>query len=201
MSGGRRLTLLRHGETTPSGLIGQHDAALSPLGLRQLQQRWAALDAVEPIRAVATSDLARCRDFATAVAQQNALPCTIDTAFREFDCGPLNGRRADGLDDADARTYRHWQADPTKALPGGEDWATFTGRIDAGLQRWLAATADGHHVLVTHAGVIKALLLHWLGLPPSRHGQFWPGHAASVSVCWDPAYPPVVLSMSMAAPC
>ncbi|MBM3117526.1 histidine phosphatase family protein [Jeongeupia naejangsanensis] len=201
MSSGRRLSLLRHGETAPAGLIGQHDAPLSPLGLHQLQQRWAALDAVDPVRAVAASDLARCSDFATGMARQHALPCTIDAAFRELDCGQLNGRPAATLDGDAARAYRDWQHDPAGALPGGEDWPAFTERIDTGLKRWLAGSDDGHHVLVTHGGVIKALLLRWLDLPSSHHGRFWPGYAASVSVHWDPAWPPIVLAMAMEAPC
>ncbi|AOY00767.1 histidine phosphatase family protein [Jeongeupia sp. USM3] len=198
---GHRLTLLRHGETTPAGLIGRHDAPLSPLGWQQLRQRRDGLDAADPIRAVATSGLARCHDFAADTARQRALQCHVDMAFAELDCGALNGHAVAGLTDADAMTYQRWQADPTAALPGGEDWATFTARIDAGLRRWLAGANDGHHLLVTHGGVIKALLLRWLGLPPTRHGQFWPGHAAHVSVWWTPDYPPVLLAMELEAPC
>ncbi|GHD67944.1 histidine phosphatase family protein [Jeongeupia chitinilytica] len=199
MSGSHRLTLLRHGETASSGLLGQHDAPLSARGRQQMQQRWRELDAVDPVRAIATSDLARCRDFATGMATPMA--CHIDMAFRELACGALDGRNPAALGAADARAWQQWQTDPANTLPGGEDWAAFTARIDAGLRRWLAGDgAGGHHVLVTHGGVIKALLLHWLGLPPARHGQFWPGHAASISVWWDPDWPPVLLDLRLEAP-
>ncbi|BCL76651.1 hypothetical protein JHS3_23870 [Jeongeupia sp. HS-3] len=200
MSTAFRLTLLRHGATLAPGGLGQHDAALSPLGHSQLEARWAALNGTDPIRAVASSDLQRCRDFAEIAASRDTLPCRIDAGFRELDCGRLNGVRADALVDGDALSYRRWQHDPADGLAGGESWAVFTARIDAALQRWLVAGADGHHLLLTHGGVIKALLLHWFGLPPNRHGQFWPGHAGHVSVWWDAAYPPVLLAFDAEPP-
>ncbi|HWU53273.1 MAG TPA: histidine phosphatase family protein, partial [Tahibacter sp.] len=70
----------------------------------------------------------------------------------------------------DAARYRHW-ADNwlIQEAPGGESFSDVIRRTGAWLAALLGSTGDNDCVLtMAHAGSIRALLCHALGLPPAR---------------------------------
>lgn len=104
---------------------------------------------------VVASPLRRARGLAEALHQRP----TFDGRLQEIDFGEWEGV---GWDEIDRRLLDAWAADPLHfVVPGGESAATLQTRaLDC------VASLDGDHVaLVTHAGVIRALLGHWLQLP------------------------------------
>jgi alpha-ribazole phosphatase len=104
--------------------------------------------------AIITSPLRRCRLLAEAIGAARGLTVETDPRLAEMDFGDWEGQpwsdipRA-GLDE--------WAADFLHARPhGGESVAQLQARVLAALAGYRAR--PGHHLLVTHAGVIKAAL-------------------------------------------
>lgn len=104
-----------------------------------------------------TSPLARCRELACRL---HPAP-NVDERLAEIDFGDWEGR---SWDDIGAAPLDLWAADVAGfAPPGGESALALQARALACVDDLTADEA----VLVTHAGVMRMLLAHWLGLPPA----------------------------------
>lgn len=153
------LRLLRHGRTawTDEGrYCGHRDIALNEAGRRSAMT--LALEMRE-IDLVQTSDLRRCVET-SSLAGLDAAPTS---ALREFDFGEIEGATWDDLEPA---TQNGLLAFDDFVAPGGESVADFAARIDAHID----TLPDGHHLLVTHGGVIRHLLRR-----EGRDGRVAPG--------------------------
>lgn len=170
-----RLLLARHGATlnnVEARYTGQTDVPLSPLGERQAEALARRL-AREPLAAIVSSDLARARSTAEAVARRTGLGVTHDADLREVSLGAWEGRTLADLEAREADSLRRWRADgATFAPPGGATFAALRDR----LLRALARATDrypGETVLwVTHGAAIGVLLCHVVGVELSRGWQF-----------------------------
>src|SRR5262249_21292406 len=71
---------------------------------------------------------------------------------------------------SDAARYEHWANNwVIQEAPGGESFADVIRRTGAWLSSLLTSTNDDDIVLaIAHAGSIRELLCHALGLPPAR---------------------------------
>ena len=74
-----------------------------------------------------------------------------DHLDRAFDFGDLEGLRWDDLDNATRAGLLDFDG---FVAPGGESVADFGARIDA----FVDGLGPGHHLLITHGGVIRHLL-------------------------------------------
>ncbi|GAA5786879.1 hypothetical protein GCM10007860_28760 [Chitiniphilus shinanonensis] len=196
-----RLTLMRHGEAEGSAerLLGHTDPALTAEGWHQMRGRWRQIER-HRITAIGSSDLARCAAFARERAQMLELPLQLDDRWRECFFGELDGRLHESYSLEEASAIQAWQRDPLyHPLPGGESWQAFRLRVVDATEQWLGTSEGGHRVLITHGGVIRTLLTHWLDLPVTRHAQFWLNYAACVSLWWDDSYPPILLGIDNTA--
>lgn len=145
------LHLLRHGRPRGAGrLIGHTDADPLPEGIAQCRARASAI----VVNAVITSDLARARIAATAIAQDKAMALTPDPRWRELHFGQWENAMPKGLP-LDAL---HRDPD-ANAPPGGERWSDLCTRVASAL-----ADLAGPTLVVTHAGAIRAALAVLLGL-------------------------------------
>ncbi|WP_273431141.1 histidine phosphatase family protein [Chitinibacter tainanensis] len=197
-----RLTLIRHGEAVgaSSAIFGHSNPPLSPLGLAQLQARWRGLTS-QPIDAIASSTLARCADFALDAAQALGLPLQLEAGFREIHLGSIDGKPKSEWTTEDHTHWDNWQRDPAEfPLPGGEDWLAFQRRVLGALSQWASQGEAEHRVIIAHQGTIKAIMLFALGLPASRHQQFWLAPGGAVTLWWDEVYPPLLLEWSNTLP-
>lgn len=115
--------------------------------------------------AVISSPLRRCRSFASAWCEQQLLDLRIDSAWAEYDFGDWEGLTAKQIERHSPDALQAFYRDPINhPPPNAESFAHFAERIDAGLQRVLNDYA-GHQVLiVTHAGVIRAVFSQLLNL-------------------------------------
>lgn len=171
--------LFRHGqpETGPIRMCrGQADVALSALGLEQTERAaaWFHSRYGRPDR-VYTSDLSRCLRLAEAVA--DGAPLTATAALREQDMGEWEGRTWEALTRADGAAVTAYWADYVHARPpGGESYCDAAERVVA----WWNALVLGDErvVVVSHVGAIRALLSHWLGVPPDQALRWGPGYAS-----------------------
>jgi broad specificity phosphatase PhoE len=166
------VTLLRHGAVAgrPHVFRGASDPPLSDDGWTQMRRALAAIDD-PPIAAIATSPLARCRAFAESVAAARGLPLAVAEAFAELRFGDWEELDSDEARALDPARFAAFRSDPgSVAPPGGERYADFAARVRAAFARWTRGER-GHALLVTHAGVIQALVADSLGLPTTSLGR------------------------------
>ncbi|WP_028535810.1 histidine phosphatase family protein [Paludibacterium yongneupense] len=158
------LTLLRHGEIDHQGrLIGHLDLPLTELGARQMASSWRRINGLAPVTALATSPLLRCREFAVRQALTSAVLLKVDERFSEMDFGDWDGSDLERL----GQTHPSWRAqlaDGSLNPPGGESFDEFRTRTLSGFSEWISGARGSHRVLVTHGGVITALLAELLGI-------------------------------------
>ncbi|MDC8011495.1 histidine phosphatase family protein [Tahibacter soli] len=181
------LILVRHGdvEAAPGLCIGCTDVALSATGFTAIQRLAAQWIGRVP-RFLFSSDLRRAQQSAQVFAARFATEPLADPRLREVDLGEWDGRHWDEIARTDAARYRHWADNwVIQEAPGGESFADVVRRTGAWLSALLSSTNDDDVVLaIAHAGSIRALLCHALGLPPARAFALRIGHAqASAVVC------------------
>ncbi len=180
MDAGRELAtelwLIRHGESM-GNLEGRYqghaDLPLSPRGHEQasrLAQRLARIAARRPFAALYSSDLQRAQQTARPVSQALGLPVQVDPGLREIDVGVWAGLT---FQEIAQRFPRQWAAstdvvDPHLERGGGESYAQAQARIVAQVNA-IAQRHPGQRVLIVfHGGVLRAYLLHLLGLDLSN---------------------------------
>ncbi|CAH2771396.1 MAG: Alpha-ribazole-5'-phosphate phosphatase (EC [uncultured Caballeronia sp.] len=104
-----------------------------------------------------TSPLSRCRLLAEALG-----PIQADACLQELDFGTWEGQRWDGLDRA---MLDAWAEDLEHAREhGGESVAQFAKRVVGWADSVCTANTTGPVHAVTHAGVIRVLTSHLLGV-------------------------------------
>lgn len=148
-----QITLIRHGKTAENlagRYMGRSDAPLCAEGIAQAQR--AAKD--ETLQRVYVSPLKRARQTA-AILFPNAEQVVIED-LQEMDFGDFEGRTAAEMEHDPA--YRAWVDDLCRgACPNGESQAGFRKRVTAALIA-LIARADGDCTVVSHGGVIMAIM-------------------------------------------
>ncbi len=167
----KTIYLIRHGaaDGVMGRCIGHTDVVLSDEGRAQCAA--LALAWRPPAGSVLwCSDLARAHASARSLAESwgmTSTPLRLDAALRECAFGEWDGRTWADIESADAVRLNTWMRDwTTVAPPGGESLPMFANRVRTALTR--IAESDGtHHVIVSHAGVLRAMLCHILGAPHS----------------------------------
>lgn len=162
-----QLDFLRHGEPVGGRRYrGQIDDPLSEKGWRQMR---AAAAGERPWNAIVSSPLARCRAFAEELAGETGLPLAFDERLKEVGFGVWEGRTAEELKREDPNRVFDFKRDPVAHRPSGaEALADFFARVTAAYEDLVARHAGGHVLVVAHAGVIRMVVCHALGLPPER---------------------------------
>lgn len=110
---------------------------------------------------VLASPLRRARRLAEALQPQ----ALFDRRLMEIDFGEWEGKR---WNEIDRQLLDAWAADVLHFVPpGGESAAMLQARV----VDCIAGLRGQHLALVTHAGVIRAALGHWLQLPIGEWSQ------------------------------
>lgn len=119
---------------------------------------------------VLSSPALRCRETVAAAG----LRASLDERLGECDFGTWGGATLADVDPADGRA---WMLDPDAAPHGGESLRDFAARV----AEWIdeQAGVEGPAAAITHAGVIKAAVVHVLDAPLPA---FWRIDAAPLSV-------------------
>lgn len=127
----------------------------APAQLRWLRERVAGI----AFEAILSSPLARAVETARAMAGEPKLAPELD----EVDFGDWTGRKVDDL--ADDPAWRNWNGFRSSApIPGGETMLQIQARAVGLVQRACREHPQGRVLLVSHAEVLRALLLHYLGV-------------------------------------
>ena len=166
-----RLILLRHGRTGANErrlYCGSGDPRLSGAGREELRR-------LREERRIDAEGLARItsgmrRTDETLRLLFDAAPDYIEPDLREIDFGAFEMLDYDRLKSVEA--YRAWIADETGefAPPGGESANAFRARVIAAINR---LTRDS--LIVTHGGVIAALMEHWFPEEEKNRWDWQPG--------------------------
>ena len=170
---GRRLWFVRHGETTGGSsqrYYGATDVPLSELGRMQVGRLRRIVEAWH-LRALVHSPLSRAGESARIVAGLIETPpdeiLSLE-ALREVDFGRLEGLDQKEIEAAYPGFFADWRAGRAQGYPGGETSEGFRRRIGAGIDDALARFPEGDLAFVVHRGVIKAALVHLIGLEWSQ---------------------------------
>ncbi|MDP2432166.1 MAG: histidine phosphatase family protein [Pseudomonadota bacterium] len=214
IEGATVVTVLRHGAVAGRPFVyrGRQDDPLSELGWGQMEaatratvgaDRVREIDAGDrghgPLLQVATSPLQRCRVFAQQLAERLEIPLHVSPAFQEIAFGEWEGltpEEAARLKPVEHQLFR--SSAGTVAAPGGENLITVRQRVRAGWEEWLADASGGNRLLVTHAGVMRALLVELLGLPASHVYRIALPEAAHFQVSLLAGEAPILLSLNSA---
>lgn len=185
------IAIVRHPETvanTQGRFVGRGDSEITERGREQLLALTAVMDVWQPT-AVFTSPLKRAL-VAAQTMTACGVPITVLEDLQEIDFG-----RAEGLTWNEITSLgmtvdylRNGAASagvPASELdgpgsgpvaPGGETWTDFEARVIRA-----AATIEGagsRVAVVTHGGVFRTLIAHWLGLPMESSWRFAVGNGA-----------------------
>lgn len=130
---------------------------------------WNAVNRAALPEVVITSPLARCADFARALARRHALTLQVDARLRELDFGAWEGRTADEIEQAAPGALRRFYADPWRhGPPAGESLEHLSARV---LAAWREGCAlRGRALVITHGGPIRVILCHALRLGGKKFG-------------------------------
>jgi alpha-ribazole phosphatase len=160
------IELLRHGEPVGgSRYRGQIDDPLSERGWKQM---WQALDGRPLWQQVVSSPLQRCNAFASALAERHALPLVQEPRFAEVGFGEWEGRTRAELERLEPGQVARFLADPAAHRPpGSEPLEEFLARVNAAFAEMVNRYSGQSILVVTHAGVIRAVLSLVLRIPPS----------------------------------
>jgi len=158
------IDLLRHGDVQGGRKYrGQLDDPLSELGWKQLRattrnkQNW---------QHIVTSPLKRCAEFAEELSQSHSLSLQTKSDFKEVSFGLWEGKTADELLNSEPDKIKSYWADPINVTPPqGESLIVFEQRV---INAWndIVNEFKGKHILlISHAGVMRMILCHVLGMP------------------------------------
>jgi alpha-ribazole phosphatase/probable phosphoglycerate mutase len=166
-----RIFLLRHGEVEghcEPRYNGQQDVPLTPRGRGHYQQLVERLQS-RPIRAVYSSDLARCFEGAEMLAAAYGLVPIALQKLRELHAGEWAGRPWRELKDL----YPvQWQARLDDIvhyrIPGGENLLDLRQRARLAIAEISERHRGQEVIVVAHGGINRILLLDALDAPLNR---------------------------------
>lgn len=172
------IDLLRHGEVEGGTCYrGITDDSLSSTGWKQMQKKIALQSHWDLI---ISSPLIRCHAFSVTLAEQLKTPLISTPALQEIDFGDWEGKTAAQIE---PKLLTQFYADPASfSVPNGELFVCFQQRIIKALLS-LIKTHQGKKILiVTHAGVIRVILGHILGIDVEHSFKLKIAHACFSSI-------------------
>ena len=187
-----RLVLARHAQPTEDArgrCYGALDVGLSAAGRRQARLLAATL-ARTPLAALYSSPSRRARDTAAPVAETHGLEPIIDERLSEIDFGDFEGRRYEELEQAYPELFQQWMTTPTRVqFPSGESYRDLRVRALEALETIRRRHAGQITAIVSHGGVLRAILTACLEMPIEASFRLDQSHGAISIIDWVDAVP------------
>jgi broad specificity phosphatase PhoE len=163
--------LIRHGVTAwhaEGRVLGQRDIPLSPAGIAQAQEAAAALGGLT-MSEVLSSPLQRAIQTAEIIGKQAGIEVARDPRLIDFQLGKWTGMTY--ADVGTSEEYQRFLQQPeSERIPGGESLEDIRKRAVAAIDQALRDNPTGDALaIVTHAGIIRVLLTHYMGSPPANY--------------------------------
>lgn len=168
---GTTVFLVRHGATDwheAKRVLGQRDLHLSAKGVEQADTV-ARLLATTSVRDVISSPLHRALETAERIASHHNLQPARDARLTDFQVGKWAGMTHEEV--AEEPAYQRFLANPaSEEIPGGETLLDVRTRASQAVDQAVNDSGGkGTLAIVTHAGVIRVLLTHYLGSAPGNY--------------------------------
>ncbi|MEW6182785.1 MAG: alpha-ribazole phosphatase [Bacillota bacterium] len=178
---GCRIYLVRHGETIWNHALryqGHADVALNERGIRQAEALAERLG-VERFAAFFSSDLCRALDSARIIARPHGGRVKTLSALREIDFGEWEGLTRDEIKARFPEVSKQWWTRPySTRLPGGETLSEVAARAVGALKQIAASHKDEQVVVVSHGGVIRASIGHFIRMDLNQYWRLRQDNAA-----------------------
>ena len=162
------LILIRHGHTaqTEAGkLYTDPESVLTEKGKHEVEAVAKLLPREKP-EVLLSSPSVRVRTSAQIIARFVGAEVEIASDFTEFKVGDWEGKSYLEIKQAEPEMYTKWSKDPIRnALPGGESIEQLCTRVATAMDALIQSHRGKRVVLVSHAELIRAILLQALGLP------------------------------------
>ncbi len=189
----KTIYLVRHGETsaTEKGRVcGHSDVGLTEEGLDQAELMAAWFYDI-PIDSIFSSPLLRAVQTADAIAKAVQRPTYYKhSGLVEKKEGDWEGKTYWQIRDENLKLWEKWSKDPINvAAPNGESVKDFVARIGRAMDDILNNYETGNRiVLTTHAGVIRAVIIHTLNIPVENFFRIDIPVASISRVDWSDSY-------------
>jgi alpha-ribazole phosphatase len=191
-----RLLLIRHAQPATEmrdRVCGRLDVGLSTRGHKSARHLARTLNQID-LDAVYVSPSRRARETASPLADVHQLTANLVDELQEIDFGQLEGRSYEEIARRYPELYCHWMEHPTLVrFPGGESYEDLRRRVLAVSQRIRTRHAGRSIAVVTHAGVIRALISDCLAMPSDALFRLDQAYGALSVVDWIGAEPLVRL--------
>ena len=165
------IDLLRHGELVGGvkyrGII---DDPLTELGSSSMNSVWN--DICDSVELIYSSPLQRCAIPASQWAKETNIPLYLDSRIQELHYGEWEGLTPEEIKQMHSELLRQWRLNPDGLQPpSGEPMNDFMSRIQTFYSELHANHKDAHVLIVSHSGVLRALLSLALSAPvqTTRH--------------------------------
>lgn len=173
------ILLVRHPQVLANvegRFVGTGESAYTDMGRAQAEWLARRIAAWGP-SAVHTSPRTRAHAVACDAAAQAGVALHVDEGLAEIDFGAAEGLTYDEA--VLAGVEMDLLGGPPESAPfrDGETWHAFASRVAAAARRIEAC--GPRLAVVTHGGVVRALLTHWLALP---HAAAWRFAVANASI-------------------
>ena len=177
-----KFLIVRHGETNENkeGIVqGSIQGTLSPLGKDQVRKLALRLKN-EKIDEIHSSDLARALDTAQEIAKYHpGLQVNVNPLLRERCHGIFEGKKTNAISQEEFNKYFNTlEGKP----PGGESWIEVGKRVECFLHQIVHKNSNKTVLLVTHGGVIIALLCILTGTLSKDAEKFHKQHNTCVNI-------------------
>lgn len=196
MSQVTRLLLVRHAqppEDARGRCYGSLDVGLSVRGRRDAQLLARTLDRI-PLAAIYSSPSRRAVETAAPLAAIHGLTTTVDEGLREIDFGDFEGRSYDEIERTYPELYRQWMEEPTLVqFPGGESYTRLRVRALAAMEAIRARSAGATAAVVSHGGVLRAMVADCLSMPDEAIFRLDQSYGALSIIDWIDSTPIVRL--------
>lgn len=160
------IDLIRHGEPVGGRAFRGHniDDPLSDSGWQQMRD---AVGDYADWDVIVTSPLTRCRAFAEALAARHGQPVEVEDRLKEVGFGRWEGRTPEQIQQDNAEEYAAFYADPVnRRPPGAEPLDAFIERVSTAYDELAQRHAGKRVLIVSHAGVMRAVIAHVLHAEP-----------------------------------
>ena len=184
-----KVILVRHGQTSwnQSRRIqgGNNDTVLDDEGERQCRCLAERLKK-ENIKAVYSSPLSRAMGTAQRIADGHHLDVIEEPAFREMNCGNLEGSEISDIGSRLQELARGGNEDELLFTScGGESCDQLQNRAWTAILEKVEKHQDGAIVVVSHYFVIASILCAAVGIPATQLGRFRIGVTSICIVSFD----------------
>lgn len=162
-----RFLLVRHGATDSVGkILGGRTAGvhLNGEGRRQAQKLGVEIQKRWTLAAVVCSPLERAVETAERLSEIQRVPVTVDSCFNEFDFGAWTGKTFDQLKEQHLwAAYNRYRS--LHGAPDGESLVDVQRRAWKGIRSLCSRFPEKTVAVVSHADVIRSILILALGMP------------------------------------